>query len=81
MDTIGTTVARVAGDAKEEEEFDGLRCVLLDEANDGNAMHESRDEDRAETGDEHDEDVPHLAVNQIQVMNKYFLSVNNQYVD
>ncbi|WVY90411.1 hypothetical protein V8G54_035925 [Vigna mungo] len=50
-------MARVAGDANEEEEFDGLRCVLLDEANSGNAMHESRDEDRADTSDEHDEDV------------------------
>ncbi|WVY90927.1 hypothetical protein V8G54_036441 [Vigna mungo] len=49
-------MARVTGDAKEEEEFDGLRCVLLDEANSGNAMHESRDEDRADTSDEHDED-------------------------
>ncbi|XP_022640635.1 uncharacterized protein LOC111242308 isoform X3 [Vigna radiata var. radiata] len=42
-------MARVAGDAKEEEEFDGLRCVLLDEANSGNAMRESRDEDKADT--------------------------------
>ncbi|WVZ18438.1 hypothetical protein V8G54_005760 [Vigna mungo] len=49
-------MARVVGDAKEEEEFYGLRRVLLDEANSGNAMHESRDEDRADTSDEHDED-------------------------
>ncbi|WVY98070.1 hypothetical protein V8G54_030221 [Vigna mungo] len=69
-------MARVAGDAKEEEEFDGLRCVLLDEANSGNAMHESRDEDRADTSDEHDEDAMVLRFKKIEASESSRLKVS-----
>ncbi|WVY96784.1 hypothetical protein V8G54_028935 [Vigna mungo] len=69
-------MARVVGDAKEEEEFDGLRCVLLDEANSHNAMHESRDEDRADTSDEHDGDAMALRFKKIEASESSRLKVS-----